>query len=253
MPSDHFKYRGSDIYLEDDITGSSLNIEKGTRSLIFNYPCSSSITCTPYVITLPRGQYLLQAFGASGGNSRGYELGGLGGFSEGLFLTKEATKLYLYIGGKGNDFNEGQVHSKGGYNGGGTSYGDCGGGGGATDFRTVGDTINSPNSYKSRILIAGGGGGGRTMLSGQDIPQAFGGSGGGKNATQGESLNTYKPCYGSDSKCTGGTSDEKNVNGVEWKGADAEAWGAGLGGGGGGGGYFGGGTCASCAGSGGSG
>ena len=249
MPTDHYKFRGADIYLENSIEDSKLIIEKSLRSLKFNYPCVSPSKCTPYVIHLTKGQYLLQVFGASGGDEGNLGLRGLGGFSQGLFDTKENTRLYLYIGGEGTNKSEGS-NKGGGYNGGGLSYGSSGGGVGATDFRTIGGVIDSSESIESRILIAGGGGGARFIFN----ESAHGGNGGGFEGTRGGSIESEnQPCYGNQNDCLG-SSGPLIVEGSLWKGADANSsWGFKNGGAGGGGGYYGGGTCAQCGGSGGSG
>ena len=252
MPGNHFKYRHSDIYLQESSVPSNINVSTTQNSLTFHYPCDSSTTCTPYVIKLPKGQYLLQAYGASGGNSREVELRGKGGFSEGLLRINFPTTIFLYIGGEGLPFSSDittPTNIEGGYNGGGASYGDCGGGGGATDFRLEGGNAELADSYNTRILIAGGGGGGRTVVE----SQAKGGDAGGIFGIQGVSLNSSNlPCYGTQQSCVEGKGEKSDGN--TWKGADGNnEWGLGNGGGGGGGGYIGGGSCANCAGSGGSG
>ena len=82
-------------------------------------------------------EYLLEVWGAQGGNG-----GGRGGYSYGnIYLTK-GTILYVYAGGSG---------ASGGFNGGGTSR--VGKGGGASDIRIGTDSLYS------RVIVAGGGGG----------------------------------------------------------------------------------------------
>lgn len=109
--------------------------------------------------TVPKGitQITMEVQGASGGviKLKNYP-GGVckGGYAKGTLNVSPSTVLYVYVGGKGADYNE----TGGGYNGGGKSAATNpdyvgGGGGGATDIRT---TINN---LDSRIIVAGGGGG----------------------------------------------------------------------------------------------
>ena len=89
------------------------------------------------------------------------------------------SSIYIYIGGIGlNGTNK--EGGRGGWNGGGNGTWDhsddesCGGGGGATDIRTVNGNWDNFNSLKSRIMVAGAGGGGAYVLR-------CGGYGGGLN------------------------------------------------------------------------
>lgn len=82
-------------------------------------------------------EYLLEVWGAQGGNS-----GGRGGYSYGTIYLKKGTVLYTYAGGSGKS---------GGFNGGGSSS--SGIGGGASDIRIGTDSLYS------RVIVAGGGGG----------------------------------------------------------------------------------------------
>lgn len=120
-------------------------------------------------ITLPKGKYRLQAWGASGGG--GYvgtiRPGGSGGYSEGVLNLKEAAAINMWAGGIGEDSSSkntqatGTVYS-GGYNNGGSakvvSYSGTttipSGGGGMTDI-----VINSDTTHVGGIVVAGGGSG----------------------------------------------------------------------------------------------
>ncbi|MFT8857868.1 glycine-rich protein [Bifidobacterium aquikefiri] len=113
--------------------------------------------------TAPRdGYYRLQAWGGRGGNNNTTDrTGGSGAYSEcEIYLTKGEV-IYVYVGGKGSDTRT--QYSPGGWNGGGSAVPNGGsyenGGGGATDFRTVGGDWDAPLSLNSRILVAAGGGG----------------------------------------------------------------------------------------------
>lgn len=126
-------------------------------------------------VTLPKGTYKLECWGAQGGNSTYHNTtGGKGGYSSGLYTISKTTSVFIYVGGKGNT---GSYAVNGGWNGGGgvtNSYntgGDgnhLGTGGGATDISLIGGDcsldqnyryVRTENSYKSRIIVAGGGGG----------------------------------------------------------------------------------------------
>ena len=92
---------------------------------------------------------------------------GKGSYVSGIINFKTRTKLFLFIGAKGEDQTSlaKGAYGKGGYNGGGNGGADladnekpesAAGGGGSTDIRI----INSQTivGWKSRILVAAGGG-----------------------------------------------------------------------------------------------
>lgn len=110
---------------------------------------------------------VIMCYGAQGGSLKG--VGGNGGKSSGLITLKKNIPLYIYVGGKPTDGN-------GGFNGGGDSshLNRGSGGGGATDVRIGGKTLNH------RIIVAGGGGGGADDYTG--------GSGGGTEGLRGGSM-----------------------------------------------------------------
>lgn len=130
-------------------------------------------------ITLPKGTYKLECWGAQGGNrsqdsaSATVTGSGLGGYSIGTLTLTQLTTCYIYVGGQGGmSSSTGNVKVEGGFNGGGFAYhestGEPGnGGGGATDVRIAQDSLYA------RIIVAGGGGG-----SGED--NETGGYGGGE-------------------------------------------------------------------------
>lgn len=98
-------------------------------------------TGTAQAISLPRGKYTIECWGAQGGSYSSY-YGGAGGYSVGtITLTKNSTDLYIYVGGQ-PEATTSTGETPGGFNGGGkgcsrtynySSYGQ--GGGGATDVR----------------------------------------------------------------------------------------------------------------------
>ena len=124
---------------------------------ILNCPYSGSAKS----ITLPKGQYKLECWGAQGGSYSTYN-GGAGGYSVGtLTLTDDNTTLYIYVGGQPTSTSSTSAAIPGGFNGGGSarvhSYGNvttyCQAGGGGTDIRLGKDSLYA------RIIVAGGGGG----------------------------------------------------------------------------------------------
>lgn len=111
---------------------------------ILNCPYSGSTKS----ITLPKGQYQLECWGAQGGNFNNSYLGGYGGYSIGILTLSKKTIIYLQTGGKGSDSS-----INGGYNGGGKGIDSGRGGGGASDIRI------EQNSLYARVIVAGAGGG----------------------------------------------------------------------------------------------
>ncbi|EAX98491.1 hypothetical protein TVAG_354290 [Trichomonas vaginalis G3] len=149
----------------------------------FNYPCSTTYSCTYYHTTLPPGYYKVEVWGAECGSTI-YESNPYthankkGGYSVGVLKLNKTSEVYVFIGGKGQD----AIHSfngnaRGGYNGGGdaipeTTDNDHGGaGGGATDIRVDGIEIGN------RKIVAGGAGGLGPDLkySGGLTPESWGG------------------------------------------------------------------------------
>ena len=117
-------------------------------------------------VTLKPGRYVLECWGAQGGNGANGNSGldsfsgapgGRGGFSTGVLSLNANTTIYIYVGGKGGCITSTVNDYTGGFNGGGTggvsgSMSRSGGGGGATDIRI------STDSLYSRVIVAGGGG-----------------------------------------------------------------------------------------------
>lgn len=141
-------------------------------------------TGTVQTVTLPKGTYKLECWGAQGGNrsqdsaSATVTGSGLGGYSIGILTLTQLTTCYIYVGGQGGmSSSTGNVKVEGGFNGGGfashESTGEPGnGGGGATDVRIAQDSLYA------RVIVAGGGGG-----SGED--NETGGYGGGETGGAG--------------------------------------------------------------------
>lgn len=144
-------------------------------------------TGTVQEITLPKGRYKLQCWGAQGGTNSyaSSAVGSCGGYSEGVINLKNETTLYVFVGGTVQVKDTGALQN-GGWNGGGGSTGysaygstsgtssttgfgrsNPGAGGGATDISTVdsdmsylgGRNNRSTASLLARCIVAGGGAG----------------------------------------------------------------------------------------------
>ena len=75
-------------------------------------------TGTAQAISLPRGKYIIECWGAQGGSYSSY-YGGAGGYSVGtITLTKNSTDLYIYVGGQ-PEATTSTGETPGGFNGGG--------------------------------------------------------------------------------------------------------------------------------------
>lgn len=197
-----------------DLTSTTpTKIKKGD---ILNCPYSGSAK----QITLPKGQYKLECWGAQGGYRSSSSSGGNGGYSVGILNLTQKTTVYLYTGGAGNTGK-----TAGGFNGGGkrSSYN---GGGGGTDIR-----IGS-NSLYARVIVAGGGGSdGASNRNGM-----YGGGTSGGTATQ-----NYGSGGGGGTQTAGGAGGSNNA-GTFGQGGQGLSSSGGYGGAGGGGWYGGGGS-----------
>lgn len=190
---------------------------------IINVPYSG----TYKAITLPKGVYKLEVWGAQGGSYSSY-YGGKGGYSYGTLTLEEDTTLNCYAGGQPATNSSSRVTTSGGYNGGGKgfnryysstyTYGQ--GGGGGSDIR-----INSTSLY-ARIIVAGGGGG-SASVDAQTTKYGGGTSGGSPQSGYGASQT------GAGTNGSFGTGGAATTSGNNYK----------YGSGGGGGGWYGGGAC----------
>lgn len=123
---------------------------------VFDFPYTGVVQ----PVTLPRGKYKLEVWGAQGGERySGY--GGRGGYSVGTIDLKNQTNIFVYVGNKPPYVGTARSVVPGGFNGGGNgfnrNYEDYStyaqGGGGATDIRIGVDDLYS------RVIVAGGGAG----------------------------------------------------------------------------------------------
>lgn len=147
---------------------------------ILNYSYTGAVQS----VTLPKGQYKFECWGAQGGYRSSSSYGGLGGYSVGTITLSNKTNVFIYVGGAGNTGK-----TSGGFNGGG-SRATYNGGGGGSDIRIGQDSLYA------RVIVAGGGGsdgasnkkgmyGGGT--SGGTTTENFGTGGGGGTQTAGGS------------------------------------------------------------------
>ena len=170
---------------------------EGESNEILSNSVTTSVSCLtfdyngrePDKISLPQGQYMLEVWGAKGGDStgngdspRGNNTApcGLGGYSRGILSLNKKETVYVFVGEEGHPSNSSDGSStKGGFpDGGGTKTGHYdkyttvpGTGGGSTSIR-IGD-----NTEFTRVIVAGGGGG----ASGDHCHVDPGGFGGGLN------------------------------------------------------------------------
>lgn len=109
---------------------------------ILNYDYTGAVQS----VTLPKGIYKLEVWGAQGGYRSSSTYGGKGGYSVGTITLIDKTNIFIYIGGAGNTGG-----ASGGFNGGGARR-TYNGGGGASDIRIGQDSLYA------RVIVAGGGG-----------------------------------------------------------------------------------------------
>ena len=145
--------------------------------------------------TPTKGEYKLEVWGAQGG---GYvkknKIGGMGGYSQGLYSSEKDVLYYVCVGGQG--LSGAHSNLSGGFNGGGNStlatWSDsnvwgCSGGGCSSIQKTLindGQLQNYSSHLLDVIIVAGGGGGagGNYQLD----PGANGGAGGGTAGEDGD-------------------------------------------------------------------
>ena len=203
-----------DVY---DLTSTTPSRLK--TSDILNCPYSGSAKS----ITLPKGTYKLECWGAQGGT--GSYKGGLGGYSVGnIILTKKET-LFFYAGGAGT------TSTTAGFNGGGAGIKNGRGGGGASDIRIGQDSLYA------RVIVAGGGGGAGVTSANVNPAGCGGGLYGGDgyyNNTTGSYTTGSNRSGGSASQTAGGKSWQTQSAGTGTFGQGGNASGYSCGGGGGG-------------------
>lgn len=175
-------------------------------------------------ITLPKGVYKLECWGAQGGYRNNATYAGKGGYSYGTLTLQIPKLIYIYPGGNGSTSQTADGR-KCGFNGGGlrTTYP---GGGGASDIR-IGE-----DSLYARVIVAGGGG-----SDGATTKQGMYGGG----VTGGSASENYGSGGGGGTQTAGGAGGNGNA-GVFGRGGEGLTRSGGYGGAGGGGWYGGGGS-----------
>lgn len=205
-----------DVY--DLTTTTPLKIKTGD---ILNCPYSGAVQS----ITLPKGTYKLECWGAQGGTYSSFK-GGFGGYSIGTVTLTEKKIIYLYSGGAGTT-----TSTTAGFNGGGAGIINGRGGGGASDIR-----IGSDSLY-ARVIVAGGGGGAGVAFAGAS-PAGCGGGLYGGDGYYNNTTNSYTTGYnrsgGGASQTAGGNSwqTQSASTGIFGQGGNASGYSCGGGGGG---------------------
>ena len=218
----------------NDKTG---NLSSGilTNGDILNYNYTGSVVS----VTLPRGTYTLEVWGAQGGSlSSTNDTGGLGGYSKASFVITASTTIYIVVGSQ-------PTTQSGGYNGGGTGgSGAAGmGGGGATHIANATGVLKNVSSGNVIIVAGGGGGAGNNSSDTANGGKGGGLSGGDDEYTGGGTHGSGG--YGGTQNAGGAHGDRQSystvgTNGSYGQGGNSSIGGS-NGGGGGGGGWYGGG------------
>lgn len=209
------------------VKGESVtNSRQYKDTITYNYNGTDGTDGSVQTFTAPvTGNYNLQVWGASGGNSSSGYLGGDVGYSKGTISLNKDDVLYIYVGGKGLNGVSGNTSQVGGYNGGGKSsgsssisYGIGGSGGGATHIAKVDGLLSTLSTSTSNILLVAGAGGGAADYRGY-----IGGAGGGTTGTTGIGYNASRQATAG-SQTTGGApgyNATTEMTGSFGKGGDA--------------------------------
>lgn len=227
------------IYTYTDELGNTVDTKTRTVKVlegITNFDYSNS--CIEYK-TEVNGTYKFEVWGAEGGSSSEYDLGGHGAYTVGYQYLPANTVLNVCVGGKGLPGSTSNV--LGGFNGGGTSVGAStfagGSGGGATDIRLGAD-------FENTIIVAGGGGGSASRNS-ADYVSIAGAGGGGTGSSTPESYNGTGATLeegGSKATFTDTSITKMPTSGSKLYGGTSGLYSTTYSGGAGGGGYYGGGA-----------
>ena len=91
-------------------SSGKINVSENGKSLLFKYPCESTVYCTQYKVIIPRCVYRVSLWGAQGGdvhagNSQTMmkDSGGKGAFVSGKIIVRKKSTFFFYVGGKGED------------------------------------------------------------------------------------------------------------------------------------------------------
>ena len=201
------------LWMDEDtpLTSEAMNKSFRSKVVVVATPTKSfdfDFTGTEQVFTAPvSGTYKLETWGAQGGDTlmhgKNNMYGGYGSYSLGLVNLEKDERIFLNVGGAGNECiaYEGNptfgIECSGGYNGGGSALSsnlgndNAGTGGGATHISLVSGLLSSLENNSNDILIVSGGGGG--SYSWKDINYAAnGGHAGGYRGVDGYLSSAYK-------------------------------------------------------------
>lgn len=234
-----FTYKQRKVTIVDNVVKS---VGKGVCNIKNGYNSNLGVYVADYsgseeIFIIPKtGKYLIEAWGAQGGDANEYK-GGYGAYSRGYVAFTQGDLIYINVGGSG--IPNCTSTCSGGYNGGGSAAGrsdiPSGTGGGATSIASKSGTIS--NLDKNDIYIIAGGGGGTSFQSPNYTGE--GGSGGGYVGSDGTALNPGWSSGTGGTQKTGGISglSDRGQNGSFGQGGNGTQFSAG-----GGGGYYGGGA-----------
>ncbi|MGN1072696.1 MAG: glycine-rich protein [Bradymonadia bacterium] len=204
-------------------------------------------TGTIQSVSLPKGEYKLEAWGAESGRGSGSGISNNGGYATGNISLATTTTIYIGVGGRGESGVSSSVkNAAGGYNGGGNSYShqSCnagGAGGGATHFATKSGLLESLESNKASVLLVAGGAGGAGWQGqggyGGGANMSGGNGGDGNGATVSSGFKFGKGQGGADGVCSGASSIHAGGGGGGYYGGYAKGTKTSDAGGGGGSGY----------------
>lgn len=228
------------VFYGNDGTGAF--ISGGYTSLktgdVLNYAYTGAVQS----VTLPKGVYKLEVWGAQGGDANAkYALGGRGGYASGIITFNQKEEIFVYVGQSGPVPASVGI-SEPAFNGGG--YGNMSStistarvasGGGASDIRIGTDSLFA------RVIVAGGGGGSGYYSTSQ---HCNGGVGGGETGGDGKyySSSSYAMQGYGGTQIEGGGNGYRTSNNYGSFGQGGNDVTASRAGGGGGGGWYGGGA-----------
>ena len=211
-----------------------INKEAQFEEIAYDFPYTGRVQqfSAPYT-----GYYLLETWGAQGGNISGYT-GGFGGYARGVVYLNKGETLYVVSGGAGVGATAPGQSLSGGYNGGGSVTGNGGvnhitaSGGGATHIATTNrGLLANYSNYRNELLIVSGGGGGARNQANHEPAARWGNGGSGGGYMGGALTSNYNSYTLRNYTTTAGTQTSGNAFGVG---------GSVVGNSAGGGGYFGG-------------
>ena len=161
------------------VTDEVLEAHKETKTDTISVNKTFSATGAVQNVTLNKGTYKLEVWGAQGGNYNTTYTGGKGGYSYGTLTLNNTTNLYVYVGKQAQTITTNRTVTTGGFNGGGNgfnryysgTYTYAQGGGGASDIRIGQDSLYS------RVIVAGGGSGATNRTNGYYGGGTSGGTG----------------------------------------------------------------------------